>query len=451
MHLKDLIRKDKWPLHLAVLVLIVPVLLIGRHLLQSTAGAFSLPHDEAFLQLSTAKALAFRHIWGIGRETFASASPSLLYPVVMAVVFFITGAHLVVIPIINTLIAVVLLASIQEWLAKRSVKPLTQLFILLTVIVLTPLPLIVMYGMERPLLLLFAFLFVSRLSDEWATAVFSRKTLIFGALMVAARYDGVLLVAGISFLLIYRRKWLEAFELALWCLLPILVFGIVSLFKGSYFLPNVFLLEPPGTLLSYDWLVGCGTAVAVPLLSPYATRSSTRNTKYAAGLTAILVILLLTRNVYAFREADRSSLAINRLAYPAGQFAHRYYYYTFIASDDIGLLSFFTDGYYLDLSGLASPKIARSRANHYYNQGLVRELGEERNLQLAIVSKGYERGLPEEWIRTASWETPDKKTLLFYARDSASANRLINHMEEYASLLPHGLTVSYFYSSPENK
>src|SRR5882757_831087 len=189
----NLIRKDNWALHIACIALLLPVLILGQHLLQNTAGAFTLPHDEAFLQLSTAKTLAFQRIWGIGQYDFAAASPSLLYPVALAVVFFISGVHLLIIPIINTAIVIILLATIQAWLAKRAIRPLNQLFILLAVVALTPLPLMVIYGMERPLLLLFAFLFVSRLSDEWAGAIFSPRTFLYGALLVASRYDGVLL------------------------------------------------------------------------------------------------------------------------------------------------------------------------------------------------------------------------------------------------------------------
>jgi len=453
----NLIRKDKWPLHLAVAAFLLPTILLAYHLLQNTGGAFSLPRDEAFLQLSTAKTLAFRHVWGIGRYDFASASPSLLYPLVLAAAFFIFGAQLILVPVVNTAIAILLLIAIQQWLAKRAIRPVNQLFILLSVVALTPLPLIVIYGMERPLLLLFAFLFVSRLSDEWAMPEFSQRTLIYGALMVATRYDGVFLIAAVSLLLIYRRKWLEAFELALWSLLPILVFGIIALFKGSYFLPNAFMVEPAGRLLSYDWLVGCGVAVAVPLLSHYATKPLTRKTSWITGLSALVIALtLFTRNLYAFRESDRSSLAVHRLTYPAAQFTHRYYHRYGIVSDDMGIISYLTEGRYLDLSGLSSIKIARGKTDKYLNPGLIYQLSQDQNSQLAIISDRYDKGLPESWIRTASWKMPaldgyDKKTISFYAVDSSAATLLEKNLVAYTSFLPRNITVQYFYSPPAEK
>jgi hypothetical protein len=452
MHIKKTFFPRQPVLYIAIAALLLPVFLLGLHLLQTTGGVFSLPHDKAFLQLSTAKTLAFQHIWGIGRYDFASASPSLLYPVVLAVTFFICGAYLAIVPIINTVIAIILLAAIQQWLAKRAIRPATQLLILLAVIALTPLPVMVIYGMERTLLLLLSFLFVSRLSDEWTMPEFSRRTLIYGALMVATRYDGVFLIAGISLLLIYRRKWLEAFELALWSLLPILVFGITALFKGSYFLPNVFLLEPAGSQFSYDWLIGCGIAVAVPLLQPLINKPYTRT----AGWTAMTVMLsfafiLLARNLYAYRDTDRASIRISRQEYPVARFLRRYYNTSTFASDDVGVMSYFVEGRFLDLSGRASNKVARSKSDHFYSPWVVGQLTREDGILFTIVSDRYTNFIPEDLVRTASWKMPasdltSEKVFTFYARDTTIARDLTRRLKEHAAFLPPGVSVRYFYT-----
>ncbi|MDO6433122.1 hypothetical protein Q4E93_21110 [Flavitalea sp. BT771] len=446
--------KGRLILVIAAAVFLLPVLVPAWHLLQKTGGAFSLPRDESFLQLSTAKALAFRHIWGVGLFNFESASPSLLYPLLLAAVFFIFGAHLVIIPILNAVIGIILLSAIQKWLSKRGTRPVNQLFVLLAVIVLTPLPLMVISGMESPLLLLFAFLFVSRLSDEWTMPAFSRRTLIYGALLVASRYDGALLVAGASLLLIFRRKWLEAFELVLWSLLPILAFGIVSVFKGSYFLPNPFMVGPAGSMLSYDWLLGCGLAVALPLLSRWHIKRLDRKTTWVAGLTALCFsLLIMTRNLYAFRETSRSSVRIYRQEYPAGQFVRRYYYHQSIVSDDMSVLSYLAEGQYVDLSGLASVKVARSKVHHFFSPRLVHQLSDEQNTQVAIITDRYDHGLPERWVRTASWEIPaydqsGKKTFNFYGMDSGVAITLKRNLENYAPYLSRDITVQYYYFPP---
>jgi hypothetical protein len=311
---------------------------------------------------------------------------------------------------------------------------------------------------EFVLLVLFAFLFVSRLSDEWALPEFSRRTLIYGALMVASRYDGAILVAGAGLLLLWRRKWLTAAELALWCLLPAIVFGIISMFKGSYFLPNVFMVEPPaGSLLSYDWLAGCAAAVAVPLLSGYLNKRLDRKIGWTAGGAIFILALTLTaRNLYAFRASERNSLGTYRTNYPIAQFAHRYYYRYGIVSDDVGMISFHADGRYLDLSGLASIRIARSRVDHFLSPGLIHQLSIEQNARVAIISDRYDRPLPDHWIHTGEWvisgqDPTEKRTVSFYAIDSSAATQLRKNLEEYTHFLPQDLTVQYFYSPPPEK
>lgn len=444
MRLVNLIRSYQWPFYVAAVAFLVPAFILGNHLLEATGGVFSLPHDEAYFQLSTAKTLAFWHVWGIGPYDFAAASPSLLYPLVLAVAFCIFGAHLIVVPVLNSIIAIVLLSYMQQWLGKKKIALLSQFLILLAVIILSSLPVLAIYSIDSTLLLLLAFLFVSRLADEWQFHEFSRRTLIYGALMVAARYDGVLLIVGICLLLLWGRKWLKAAELAVWCLLPVLAFGIICLYKGSFFLPNIFIIHPVGSLLSHNWLVGCGVAMA-PMLRNYFVRRPQPNIRLTKVLPiAAIVLSLITTNLYAVRKLDSSSIAIHRQQYPVARFAHRYYNGYAVVSDDIGMISFLTDGRYLDLSGLATPEIARSRIDHFFSPGLIRHLSLEQNSQVAIISSRYDKALPDSWIKAASWESAGVGSWLFYAPDTLAASNLRKNLDNFAPLLPSNINVRYF-------
>ncbi len=429
----NLIRKTSWPLYGGLLCLIVPVILLGCHMLQATGGTFVLPHDESYLQLSTARTLAFRHIWGIGKIDFASATPSLLYPVVLAVVFWIFGTSMWVVPAVNFVIAAVFLWAVERWLAKRGLTPLPRAGILTALIFLPSLPVMILYGVESPLLLLTAFLFLSRLVDEWGAAAFSRQTLIYGALMMAARYDGVILLGGVCLLLLWQRRWLVAFELAFWCLFPVLVFGILAMFKGSYFLPNIFVERSLKAFLSFNWLVGCGVAVGTPMVWDYLKRPAGGRMRQAALVTgAILVPVLLTRDLYAFKGLQHSSREVARLQGPIARFVYRYYTRHGIVSDDIGLISFRADGRYWDPSGLGNARIAGSRAWA---------------AQIAIISDEYGRALPKPWIRTARWElegaTGQGKAYTFYACDTFNVRLLTEHLEDFTPFLPSDLNIQY--------
>jgi len=442
-------RKDLLPLAISLLSLYVPLFIMGGHLVQSKSDVFPLPSDDAFLQLSTAKTLAFEHVWGISKYHFEAASPSLLYPCVLAVPFFLFGLHLVIVPILNAVIATAFLLFLQRWLAKQGIASITQLFVLPGVVILTALPVSVLYGMEHPLLLLLAFLFISRVMDEWDLRKFSRNTLIFGALTVATNYDGALLTGGICLLLLFRRRWMEAYEMILWSLLPVLLFGFIALHKGSYFLPNAFMVESLGGAFAYDWLLGCAIAIAAPLSRRFGGIPISRSWRWTVvpGLIAVGIIAVMG-NVYAFRASNRSSMQTYREGYPIGQFIHRYYYRYPIAANDVGILSFLSESRFLDLSGLASNKVARSKNDHSFSRGLVTHLFQEERIVIAITSDGYDRYIPENWVRAATWQAPGidgkgEKEFFFFVRDTVTAGTLIGNLKEYAYFLRDGQKVKY--------
>jgi len=448
----NLIYKGSWTLYTALLILLLAVFLLGYHLSQATNGTFSLPHDAAFLQLSTAKTLAFTHTWGISKDNFEAASPSLLYPLLLAIAFFIFGAHLIVAILVNTAIATLLLICIDKWLKKSGVRPLIQLFILLSVILLSPLPLMIIYGMERTLLLLLAFLIASRLFNEWDQPAFSRRTMIYCALVIATSYEGLLLIAVACALLLWQHKWPRAFELCLWALLPLIIFGFIALGKRAYFFPNPWVVAF-GSQFSYDWLIGCCAAMIVPLARQRLNMRE-RPGQWMIATTWIVIILLFTRNVYAARDLSRSSISVFRREYLVGKFVHRYFDKYSILSDDIGALSYEGEGLYTDLTGVGSVKIAWNRNADFFGPGLIRLLNNTQGFRIAIVSEVYEHCIPEDWIKVASWSISDyedasKKTIFFFGRSSNEADDLFRHLKEYSYFLSHEIVIKYFYALPK--
>jgi len=84
---------------------------------------------------------------------------------------------------------------------------------------------------------------------------------------------------------------------------------------------------------------------------------------------------------------------------------------------------------------------------------LLKQIIEKENALVAVVSEKYQQPLPEEWIRTGSWEmaafdTMAKKTYFFYSRDSSQADQLKKNLVEYAPLLPPDISVRYDYTPP---
>lgn len=246
-------------LAISFLSLLLPVAWIERRVLHATHGILSYPLDDTFIHMAVAKNLAFEHFWGISHHTFASTSSSPFYTVLLAVLFKVFGAHLAIPLLLNVLAGILVLVVMQRWLKRQGVTPIGQVLILLFVNFLTPLPLLVISGMEHTFQLLFTFLFVFSFADAAQQRTRLPWTLfLYGALMISTRYECLPILALVCLILLIRRQWVPAFALGAVSVLPITLFGLYAMSKGSYFMPNSVLLKAglPHTLSGMAHFVG---------------------------------------------------------------------------------------------------------------------------------------------------------------------------------------------------
>ncbi|MHA4811877.1 hypothetical protein ACX0G9_27525 [Flavitalea flava] len=251
-----------WVLWSAIAAFLLPVLVIEFMVMQTTHGVFAYPVDDTFIHLAIARNLAFYGVWGISPHEFVSASSSIIYPLLLGSSIKIFGVHTFIPFVINMIAGVILLAVMQRWLDKQEVKPTAQLIVLLAVIFLMPLPVLAMSGMEHVLQLLFCFLFLTTFSEGLEKIVHSGKkegnfswtVYLYAALLTATRFEGVTLVGLACLLVLTQRRFFLAIQLGLIALLPVLVFGMLSVYKGSYFFPNSVLLKSGAPPLTFDGL-----------------------------------------------------------------------------------------------------------------------------------------------------------------------------------------------------
>ena len=151
---------DLQVLIITLLSLLLPVAWIEMRVLHATHGVLAYPLDDTFIHMAVAKNLAFQHYWGIAGHVFASTSSSPFYTLLLAAFFLVFGAHVVIPLLLNIAAGIAVLAVMQRWLSRQGLAAPVQLIILLFVNFLTPLPLLVISGMEHTFQLLFTFLFV---------------------------------------------------------------------------------------------------------------------------------------------------------------------------------------------------------------------------------------------------------------------------------------------------
>jgi hypothetical protein len=440
-------RKNGLILTIALLALLIPIFLLEQSVLHHTDGNIVFPLDNAFVDITVARNLSFYQVWGISKYAFQPAAASLLYPVLLALIFFITGAHLIIPVILNTLAAITLLFTLQQALIRRNVKPIFQLTTLLLVILLIPLPLLVVSGMSYTLQLLFGFLFIESLAQALNNNPnpLPRSVYLYAFLAVAARYEDILLIALACLLLVFLRRKIEALKLAGISLLPIVLFGTISVIKGSYFLPTPLILGPyPAYLLV---LVLAALTTSVILIRQHRKIGINR---LSLSLITIMAIPFAVHNGAMLHDFQQDSIRIYQQQYPMAAFVHRYYHRSTIGVNDIGAVAWFSEGRKLDYNGIASTDIAKSKKERSWGPIMADSLSRKDGVQAAIVSDPWfsPQRFPR-WFKVASWKLPDTQfshgeVLTFYAVNKWDTTWLQKRLHEFEPQLPAGIAVHYY-------
>ena len=540
---------------IALLALLIPVAWIEWRVLHYTHGVMAYPLDDTFIHMAIAKNLLVNHVWGITKFGFESASSSPFYTVLMTGLFKIFGVHTVIPLIINIIAGMLFLWAAQRWLQRQGLSTLSQLIILLLVDFLTPLPLLVISGMEHTFQLLFCFLFIIAVADvvEKLPAApgsapvaaapaapgspphtFLRllySLYLFGALMVATRYE-CLSILGLGCLLLFIRGWRwPAISVGAVGVLPIFIFGLYAMSKGSYFMPNSVLLKSSvptsahglvqflaedlwftlffsprdynflaaqrlllllplfyllflprvreragyrymliilmGATLAHiafaypsrfpryeDYLVGCSVTLMGAMVAKYYRELPMIRIKggewIAVAVLIILLIPLFIRSEKVFRKAKQYCVNVYEQQYQLSQFVHTYYDSTPVAFNDIGAISFYSRGDKLDLWGLASVEVAKSKRQHYFSPALLDSLTHEHGVRLAILfDTWFDPALLHRWTKVASWHNQNNVILgddsvSFFSIEAADTTVLRKNLEEYETRLPKGVGVSYY-------
>jgi hypothetical protein len=515
-----------------ILVLFLPILFIELKVLKYTNGVFMYPFDDTFIHLQIAKNLVHGH-WGINNN-FASASSSLLYTVILTIFRFVSEST--VIPfIINCLAGIAVIWFLHSWLSKHEISSIAQGGIMLLAVFITPLALMIVTGMEHTIQCLLSFIFIFYFSDWLESSIDNTAAkipisiYITAALAASIRYEGLFLIAIACVMLLYYKNIKQAFLLGFVGVLPVVIFGIFSLMKGSYFLPNSVLVKSES--FSYTGLTGIisnilfekltyarnGLAalatqrwlVILPLLylgfkkyirpsyafiiiflvvatvlqlslastgylyryEAYLFFNSTVITtvlfyKYGkqafddwklAGFKIILLVLVFflffpiaLRSTSALEKSVQACKNIYDQQYQMARFSKNNYFNSAIAANDIGAVSYFTNASIVDLWGLATIEVTRSKKQKYWTPQFLDSLSRSRNVKVAMIyDSWFSDTLTSKWRKVATWKIQNNvicgdDIVSFYALDNTEYLNLYNKLKAYEPGLPPSVVVKYF-------
>lgn len=522
-----------WLFGFGLLALFIPILLIVRNVLHYTHGIFMYPYDDTFIHLTIADNL-LKGNWGINKNEFASASSSVFYTLILTAFRFFSNSTIVPF-VVNCLAGVITLVTLHLWLRKHLINYFAQGAIFLLVIFFTPLPLMIISGMEHTLQCLFSFLFVFYFSD-WleATNRSGRKSLTLKILLLAIlvstiRYEGLFLIAiACLFLLIYK-KFVSAMVLATVSLTPLLIFGFISVWHGNYFLPNSVLVKSgsfnysnplqmvydivferliyarngmaalatqrlliilpllyllfkkylrpsyffiliflfgatilqlsfasTGYMYRYEaYLFFCFMIILPVIFNKYGKQVLTLldfliPQVFALAMVFFLFFPVVLRSATALNKTSQACINIYDQQYQMAVFIKKYYNQSTIALNDIGAVGYYTNAKIVDLWGLASMEVTKSKKQHYWSPQFLDALSRANQVQMAIIyDSWFDSFLTKNWDKAASWKIQSNviagdSIISFYTLNPSSKNILQQRLKAFERQLPSSVAVKYY-------
>lgn len=247
--------KNHYPVILATVLFLAIVINIISGDIRQNEGNFIYAGDDCYIHMSMARNFSQYGVWGITKYEFSSSSSSLFWTLLISAVYFLFGVNDIWPLLLNLIISLFMIFLLYFILRIYKVNSFFIFFILLAIIFLTPLFTLVLLGLEHivhtVITISIIYLASVLLSDEY---VLSGKTisfrevllLILSVLVTMTRYEGIFLIFVISLLYMFRKRISHALLIALAGFLPVGIYGLISLTKGWYFLPNSVLLKGYG-------------------------------------------------------------------------------------------------------------------------------------------------------------------------------------------------------------
>ncbi|HLP48108.1 MAG TPA: hypothetical protein VK469_19345, partial [Candidatus Kapabacteria bacterium] len=166
--------------------------------------------------------------------------------------YFIFGVNETVPLLMNFFFATLLLVFIFYILREYRFSLLLQTLIPVAFIFFIPVSYLVFGGLEHVLQILINLAYIytaAKVIAEDAPShekpAKSMRNLLFllAPLVTMVRYEGLFILFAVSLLLTARKKWTVSMINAAAGLLPLIIYGIISIARGWYFLPNSVLLK----------------------------------------------------------------------------------------------------------------------------------------------------------------------------------------------------------------
>lgn len=263
--------RNHWSLGAGLLIWVGALGVLTARILASTGGRIVYGLDDAYIHMAIAKHLVQDGVWGVTPYGFSSSSSSVIWPLLLALLFRLFGVQEAIPFLINLLLSFVFIVTLYTWARPLVGSSLGTLGLLAGFLLLIPLPPLVFSGMETLLQVLLTFALGVRLTGHMSRPKASDRFVLpaLGAGLAAVRYEGLFVILVGCALLLVRREYLLAVSLAAAGAIPVVAFGLVSIGQGWSFLPNSLMVKHSPLVFS------SGAALLDLIMRPFGTIADT--------------------------------------------------------------------------------------------------------------------------------------------------------------------------------
>lgn len=187
----------------ALLLFSVAAIALELVILPATGARLLYPMDDTYIQMAIAKNLVRDGTWGISHE-FANAGTSLVWPVLLAGVYAVTGVNDITPLVLNFVTGLIVLAIAARVLQRHLEPPLVAVTLAALVFAI-PLFHVYRLGMEHTLACAVALWSVAAVARSAALSQrLAWPVLLSGAFLIAVRFDLAAVVAPLAVVLALR-------------------------------------------------------------------------------------------------------------------------------------------------------------------------------------------------------------------------------------------------------
>lgn len=231
-----------------LIITVIVVFGIGAYTVQKmvefNGGRYVYTLDDAYIHLAAASNLVEHGVFGVTRHAFSSSTSSPLFTLTLAALVGLFGRSDVYPLLLSVVAALVLLFAYHRLLLSFDVGMVGRLVLMLVFAHMSGMLWSAHMGLEHVLHLCVSLLLVM----HWQT-LYERRAGVDALLMLLAvvalsvRFESLFLVGALSVMLLVDRRPGAAVLLSAAALLPLVVYGVVSLANGGLVLPNSLIMK----------------------------------------------------------------------------------------------------------------------------------------------------------------------------------------------------------------